>query len=114
MSSSMGVWMTSASGVGARKSSGISMSMVRTGGGLGSSMIGRGVRCSLSIALFLLSDVARSSSICVGRFVGDVVLSSKVLRCLKAWYGSVTTRYLEQLRRARCLIAKSYYDLECL
>ena len=78
---------SSASGVGAPKSSGMSISMARTGGGPGSSMTGSGVRRSLSIALFLLSDVARSSSICVGRFVGDVVLSSKVLHCLKARYG---------------------------
>ena len=83
----MGV--SSTSGVGALKSSGMSISMVKTGGGPGSSMTGSGVRRSLSIALFLLSDVARWSSICVGHFVGDVVLSSKVLRCLKARYGSL-------------------------
>jgi len=69
--------------------SGMSISMVRTGRGPGSSTTGRGVRRSLSITLFLLSDVARSSSICVGHFVRDVVLSSKVLRCLKAQYGSL-------------------------
>ena len=85
--SSMGVWMNSALEVGARKLSGISTSMARTSGGPGSLIVGSGVRHSLSIALFLLSDVARSSSICVGRFIGDVVLSSKVLRCLKAQYG---------------------------
>ena len=85
--SSMGVWMNSALEVGARKLSGILISMARTGGGPGSLMTGSGVRHNLSIALFLLSDVARSSSICVGRFVGDVVLSSKVLHCLKARYG---------------------------
>ena len=28
--------------------------------------------------------------------------------------GCVTARYLERLRRAQRLIAKSYYDLECL
>jgi len=87
MSSSVGA--SSASGVGALKSSGMSISMARTGGGPGLLMTGSGVRRSLSIALFLLSDVARSSSICVGRFVGDVVLSFKVLCCLKVRYGSL-------------------------
>ena len=81
--------MTSASGVGGLKLSRMSISMARAGGGPGSSTTGSGVRRSLSIALFLLSDVARSSSICVGRLVGDDVLSFKVLRCLKDWYGSL-------------------------
>jgi len=67
----------------------MSISMVRTGGGLGLLMVGRGVKHNLSMALFLLSDVARSSSICVNHFVGEDVLSAKVCLCLKAQYGSL-------------------------
>ena len=83
----MGVPWSSTSGVVVLKSSGMLISMARTGGS-GLVMVGRGVRCNLSIALFLLSDVVRSSSICVCRFVGEDVRSFKVLHCLRAWYDS--------------------------
>ena len=86
---SMGVLWSLISGVVVLKSSGMSISMARTGGGPGSSIVGRGVKRNFSMALFLLSDVARSSSICVCCFVGDNVLSSRVHLCLKAQYGSL-------------------------